>query len=170
MSTRSERRVHCRIAATALGALLFASCGDSASEPTPQPTPAPARDSWYAFVVQCVNCSGLTNAEIDRASVPHRARLRVGQLTSLRATARLSCESAQVQLDIRSWIVGNPLVIKVEPSSTESAIVTALSPGTSTITLERRYTDGTLSQKSLKDAQDSLGCGLMPDIVFEIIP
>jgi hypothetical protein len=146
------------------------SCGDSSSEPTPQPTPTPAQDNWYTFVVQCTNCSGLTNAEIDRSTVPYRARLRVGQLTSLRATVRLDCEPAQTQLSIARWIVGSPQVIKVEASSTESAIVTALTAGTSAITVERQYTDGTLSQKSLKDAQNNSGCGVMPDIIFEIIP
>jgi len=159
-----------RVAAAAFGAILVASCGDSASEPTPQPTPTPVQDNWYSFVVQCTNCPGLTNAEIDRSTVLYRARLRVGQLTSLRAVGRFSCEPAQTQLDITRWMVGNPQVIKVEPSSSESAIVTALSPGISTITVERRYTDGTLSQKSLKDSQNSSGCGVMPDIVFEIIP
>ena len=159
-----------RVAAAAFGTLLLASCGDSASEPTPQPTPTPVQDNWYAFVVQCTNCPGLTDAEIDRSTVPYRARLRVGQLTSLRAVVRFSCEPAQVRLDITRWIAGNLQVIKVEPSSTESAIVTALSPGTSTITAERRYTDGTLSQKSLKDSRNSSGCGVMPEIVFEVVP
>jgi hypothetical protein len=112
----------------------------------------------------------LTNAEIDRSTVPYRARLRVGQLTSLRATVRFSCEPPVTQVDVTRWIVGTPQVIKVEASSTESAIVTALSPGTSTITVERRYADGTLSQKGLKDGQNNSGCGLMPDIVFEIVP
>jgi Pilus formation protein N terminal region len=157
-----------RMPAAAVSALLLASCGDSGSSPTPQPTPA--QDTWYAFIVQCGNCPGLTNAEIDRSSVPYRARLRVGQLTSLRAVVRFSCEAAQVQLDIPRWIVGNPQVIEVEPSSTESAIVTALSPGISTITVERRYSDGTLSQKSLKDPANNSGCDLMPDIVLEITP
>lgn len=168
MTTRSPASFGCRLAAAAFAAVLLASCGDSASEPTPQPTPT--QDNWYTFVVQCTNCSGLTNAEIDRSTVPHRARLRVGQLTSLRAVVRFACEPAQIQLDITRWIVGNPQVVKVEPSGTESAIVTALSPGISTITVERRYTDGSLSQKSLKDSQNNSGCGLLPDIVFEIIP
>jgi hypothetical protein len=157
-----------RSGAVAVSAIVVASCGGSASEPTPQPTPA--QDNWYSFVVQCGNCPGLTNAEIDRSTVPYRARLRVGQLTSLRAVGRLLCEPAQSQLDITRWMVANPQAIKVEPSSTESAIVTALSPGISTITVERRHADGSLSQKSLKDAQSTSGCGLMPDIVFEIIP
>jgi hypothetical protein len=68
------------------------------------------------------------------------------------------------------WIVGDPQVVRVEASSTESAIVTALSPGISRITGERRYADGTLSQKNLKDSANNSGCGLMPDIVFEIVP
>jgi hypothetical protein len=158
------------VAAAVLAAMLLTSCGDSASEPTPQPTPTPAQDNWYAFVVQCNNCSGLTNAEIDRSTVPYRARLRVGQLTSLRAAVRSACEPPVTQVDVARWIVAAPQVIKVEASSTESAIVTALSPGTSTITIERRYADGTLSQKSLKDGQNNAGCGAMPDIVFEIVP
>jgi hypothetical protein len=157
-----------KLASVILGVTLLVSCGDSSSEPTPQPTPG--QDGWYAFVVQCANCPGLTDADIDRSAVPYRARLRVGQLTSLRATARFGCEPAQAQLLITRWIVGDPRVIEVEASSTESAIVTALSPGTSTIIVERRYADGTLSQKSLKDGQSSSGCGIMPDIVFEIIP
>lgn len=169
MRTRSPASLGCRLAAAAFPAVLLASCGDSASEPTRQPTPAPAQDNWYTFVVQCTNCPGLTNTEIDRSTVPYRARLRVGQLTSLRAVVRFSCEPAQIQLDITRWVAGNPQVVKVEPSGTESAIVTALSPGISTITVERRYTDGTLSQKSLKDSQNNSGCGLLPDIVFEII-
>jgi hypothetical protein len=111
----------------------------------------------------------LTNAEIDRSTVPYRARLRVGQLTSLRAVVRFSCEPPVTQVDITRWIVGDPQVIRVEASSPESAIVTALSPGTSTITVERRYTDGTLGQKSLKEENNS-GCGLLPEVVFEIVP
>jgi hypothetical protein len=120
--------------------------------------------------VQCTNCSGLTNAEIDRTVTPHRARLRVGQLTSLRAVVRDPCEPGQTRLEITRWIVNSPSVIKVEPSSTESVIVTALAPGISPITVERRHADGTLSQKSLKDAVSTSGCGVLPDIVFEIIP
>ena len=170
MTRRSRGPLRCKVAAAAFGAIVLASCGDSASKPTPQPTPTLAQDNWYTFVVQCSNCPGLTNAEIDRSTVPHRARLHVGELTSLRAVGRLSCEPAQTQLDITRWIVGDPQVIKVEASSTESAIVTALSPGISRITGERRYTDGTLSQKSVKDSQNNSGCGLMPDIVFEIVP
>jgi hypothetical protein len=154
----------------AAAAILLTSCGDSASEPTPQPTPTPVQDNWYTFVVQCSNCPGLTNAEIDRSTVPYRARLRVGQLTSLRSVVRYSCEPPVTQIYVTRWIVGNPQVIKAEASSTESAIVTALSPGTSSITVERRYSDGTLSQKGLKDGQNNSGCGPLPDIVFEIVP
>lgn len=159
-----------RLAAAALCAVVLESCAGSASAPTPQATPTPPQDNWYAFVVQCSNCPGLSNATIDRTSVPYRARLRVGQLTSLRAAARPACEPAQAQLDITRWVAGSPQVIRVEPSSTESAIVTALSPGISTITVERRYPDGSLSPKSLKDSQSSSGCGVMPDIVLEIVP
>lgn len=155
-------------AGAALAALVLVSCSDSASRPTPQPTPE--RDGWYAFVVQCANCPGLANAEIDRTAVPARARLHVGELTSLRAAIRSSCEPPQSQVEIARWIVGDARVVKVEPSGPESAIVTALAPGRSAVTVERRHGDGTLSQKSLKDGQSSAGCGLLPDIVFEIIP
>jgi hypothetical protein len=150
-----------------MAAAMAASCGDSASDPTPQPTPSP--ETWYAFVVQCANCPGLTNAEIDRSNVPYRALLRVGQATSLRAAVREPCEPAQVQLDVTRWVVGNPQVIQVEPSSSESAIVRALAPGTSTITVERRYADGALARRSVKDASGS-GCAALPDVVFEILP
>ncbi len=159
-----------RLAALIVSAGLSAACGTSSSEPTPQPTPTPAQDNWYSFVVQCTNCSGLTNAEIDRTVTPYRARLRVGQLTSLRAVVRDQCEPGPTRLEITRWIANNPSVIKLEPSSTESVIVTALSPGISPITVERRHADGSLSQKSLKDAESTSVCGVLPEIVFEIIP
>jgi hypothetical protein len=121
-------------------------------------------------VVQCSNCPGLTNAEIDRSSVPYRARLRVGQQTSLRATSRASCEPGEAQLDVVRWDVDNPQVIRIEASSAESAIVTALVPGTAAVIVERRYPGGALSRKNLKEASSSEGCAVMPDLVFEIVP
>ena len=147
-----------------LAASAVQSCGGSTTQPTP------ARDDWYALVVQCSNCPGLTNVEIDRSRVPYRARLRVGQQTSLRATSRDSCEAAAPQLDVVRWDVDNPQVIRIEPSSTESAIVTALVPGTATVVVERRYPGGTLSRKNLKEASSATGCALLPDLVFEIVP
>lgn len=160
----------CGLAALMVSTGLSAACGTSSSEPTPQPTPTPAQDNWFSFVVQCTNCAGLANAEIDRTVAPHRARLRVGQLTSLRAVIRDQCEPGQTRLEVTRWIANNRSVIKVEPSSLDSAIVTALSPGISPITVERRHPDGTLSQRSLKDAASTSGCGVLPDLVFEIIP
>jgi hypothetical protein len=153
-------------AAALLAAVVAASCGES--RPTPLPTPGP--DSWYAFVVQCAGCPGLTNAAIDRSTLPHRARLHVGEATSLRAAVRSPCEPAQAQLQVTRWIAGNPAVIRVEPSSPESAIVTALAPGTSTVTVERRASDGTLAQKPLKDGASTAGCAALPDVAFEILP
>lgn len=149
---------------------VVTSCGDSASGPTPQPTPTPLRETWYAFVVQCANCPGLTNPEIDRTLTPYRARLRVGQLTSLRATARDRCEVRPSVPQIVRWIVGDPLVLKVEPSSNESAIVTALASGLARVTAERRLPDGSLDPLSLKDSLVTSGCGPLPEIVFEVVP
>lgn len=164
-------RPGCRgLGAAIVGAGLSAVCGSSAFEPTPQPTPTPAQDTWYTFVVQCSNCPGLTNAQIDRTVTPYRARLRVGQRTSLRAAVREPCEPVQDSLEINRWIAGNGQVVQVEPSSLESAIVTALAPGTSSITVERRFPDGTLNQKNLADAQSTSGCGPLPELVFEIVP
>jgi hypothetical protein len=140
------------------------SCGGSTTEPTE------ARDDWFAFVVQCSNCSGLTNPEIDRSRIPYRARLRVGQRAALRAAGRPSCEVGEPQLDIVRWTSDDPQVIRVEASSSESAIVTAVSAGTAGVTAERRYPGGTPSRKSLKEASASGGCALLPDLVFEIIP
>jgi hypothetical protein len=172
MTARPQGPIRLSVAAHTLGALLLVACGDSTSEPTPRTTPTPAQDNWFAFVGQCSNCPGLTNAVIDRSSVPYRARLRVGQRSSLRAAVRFSCEPEQVPLDVTRWIVGNPQAITVQPSSTESAIVTAVAPGISTIhgraPIRRRHAES--DQKSLKDGQDTSGCGLLPDLVFEIVP
>ena len=148
-------------------AALAASCSESASVPTPQP---PIEDSWFTFVVQCAGCPGLTNAAIDRSVTPHRARLRVGQLTSLRAASRDGCEAPQNSLQITRWVASDPSVLKVEPSSTESAIVTALAPGISAIIVERQLPTGGRSQRGLRDVQTTSGCGLLPEIVFEILP
>ena len=149
---------------------LLVACGRSASEPTPQPSPTPGPDSWYAAVVQCSNCPGLTNPQIDRTVTPRRARLSVGQLTSLRAAIREGCEPPQPALQVARWSVSDPLVIRVEPSSSESAIATALAPGIASITVERRLADGRLIQAGLKDAQLTSGCAPLPDLVFEIVP
>jgi|RhiMetdeSRZDD1v2_1073273.scaffolds.fasta_scaffold575529_2 hypothetical protein len=163
----SRRRRACILSLIA-SAALAASCSESASVPTPQPTPV--QDGWYTFVVQCSDCPGLTNAEIDRTVTPHRARLHVGKLTSLRAAVRDGCEAPQGTLQITRWVPSDPSVIKVEPSSSESAIVTALAPGVSSITVERQLPTGGLSQRGLRDVQTTSGCGLLPEIVFEILP
>jgi hypothetical protein len=162
MSPRLQTWFQCVVAVAAASAVQ--SCGGSTTEPTPE------RDDWYAFVVQCSNCPGLTNPEIDRSRVPYRARLRVGQRTSLRATSRDSCEPAAPQLDVVRWDAANPQVVRIEASSAESAIVTALAPGTATVVVERRYPGGTLSRKNLKEASSAAGCAVMPDLVFEIVP
>ena len=164
MSSGLRKWLWYRVLAVLTAASATQSCGGSTTEPTP------ARDDWYAFVVQCSNCPGLTNAEIDRSRVPHRARLRVGQQTSLRATSRAPCEPGEPQLDVVRWAVDDAQILRIEASSTESAIVTALVPGSATVVVERRYPGGALSRKTLKDASSSAGCALMPDLVFEVIP
>jgi hypothetical protein len=151
-----------------VAAALLAACSDSGSMPTPQPTPV--EDSWFAFVVQCSGCPGLTNAEIDRTVTPHRARLRVGQQTSLRAASRDGCEAPQATLQITRWAPSAPSVLRVEPSSSESAIVTALAPGTSSISVERQLPTGGRSERGLRDAQTTAGCVRLPELVFEIVP
>lgn len=154
--------------AVLLAAAAGPSCGDAG--PGPSPVPTPGMDSWFAFVVQCANCPGLANAEIDRSTLPHRARLHVGQAVSLRAAVRSPCEPSQPQLEVTRWIPGDPAVVRVEPSSPESATLTALAPGTSTVTVERRSSDGTLASKPLKDGAASAGCGPLPDVTFEVLP
>jgi hypothetical protein len=153
-----------------VSAALLAVCGKSASDPTPPPTPPTTQDSWYTGIVQCANCPGLTNAEIDRTVTPHRARLRVGQLTSLRSVVRDGCEAYPAMLEIVGWVPADPSVLKVVSSSTESAIVTALAPGISAITAERKLSGGNLIRQDLKDPQITSGCSSLPDVVFEIIP
>ena len=159
-----------RAGAVIVCAALLAGCGSSVSQPTPQTSPTPGPDSWYATVVLCGNCPGLTNPEFDRSTAPSRARLRVGRITSLRAALREGCEPPQPVLQIDRWIASDPQVIRIEPSSGESAIVTALAPGLSSISVERRLADGRLIQSGLKDAQLIIGCAPLPDLVLEIVP
>jgi len=160
--------VRSRLAASVASAALLAACSDSGSTPTPQPTPV--EDSWFTFVVQCTGCPGLTNAAIDRTVTPYRARLRVGQLTSLRAASRDGCEALQNALQITRWTPSDPKVLKLEPSGSDSAIVTALAPGLSAITVERQLPTGGRSERGLRDAQTTAGCGRLPELVFEIAP
>lgn len=157
------------------GLLLVAAtgpnCGDeSATHPTPQPTPM--TESWYVSPVLCENCPGLTNVEFDRTVTPHRARLPVGALTSLRASALVGCGTDEVTLHIVRWITGDPSVISVTPSSTESAIVQGLKPGTSSLRAERQLPSGTLSLGDLQDGFESPAshrCEVLPALVFEIV-
>ena len=149
-----------------VSATLLAGCSSPTYEPPPE---APPQESWYAFIVQCANCPGLTNPEIDRTVTPHRARLRVGQRTSLRASIRDGCEAPQGALQIVRWTASDPQVTEVEASSSESAIVTALAPGISSIAVERQLPSGALDQRGLKDGQVTSGCAPLPDVVFEII-
>jgi hypothetical protein len=161
--------VRSRLAASVASAAILAACSDSGSMPDPQATPA--EDSWFTFVVQCAaGCPGLTNAAIDRTVTPYRARLRVGQLTSLRAASRDGCEALQNALQITRWTPSDPSILKVEPSGSDSAIVTALAPGISAVTVERQLPSGGRSERGLRDAQTTSGCGRLPELVFEIAP
>jgi len=146
-------------------------CGDNpATNPTPEPTPV--AESWYVSPVLCGNCPGLTNVDFDRTVTPHRARLPVGALTSLRANALFGCGTDEVTLHIVRWIVGDPSVISVEPSSAESAIVTALKPGLSSLRAERQLPTGALGLGDLQDGFESSElprCQGLPALVFEVI-
>jgi hypothetical protein len=156
-----------------LAVVMTAACG--ADAPTPVPSPSPQED-WLAFAVTCAppGCSGLTNAEIDRSVTPARARLRVGQQTSLRAVALGSCPQFEEFLDVRNWAASDPTVIKVEASSYESAIVTALGPGVSAVRAERVRPDGTISTGGLRDAAAGptavTGCVTRPEVRIEVVP
>jgi len=153
-----------------LVAAMGAGCGGrSTSSPTPEPTPAV--ESWYVSPVLCENCPGLTNVEFDRTAAPHRARIPVGALTSLRASALAGCGGEEPMLQIERWIVGDPSVIRVEPSSSEYAIVTALKPGISSLRAERRLLGGALVLGDLEDRfgpQPSPLCTAAPALVFEV--
>jgi hypothetical protein len=168
MKTQRPRRR----TALALAALVAIGCGGgTASGPTPPGTALP--ESWYVFTGMCSNCPGLTNVEIDRSVTPHRARLAVGRLTGLRAVAVDGCGTDQLTLQIDRWIVSDPSVVKIEPSSSESAIVTALKPGLSRVTAERRLPDGTVVQTGLRDAfvpTPPAQCAPLPELVLEVVP
>jgi hypothetical protein len=152
---------------------MTAACG--ADAPTPVPSPSPQED-WLAFAVICASgsCPGLTNAPIDRSVTPARARLRVGQKTSLRAFAFEECPQFEEFLDVRNWTASDPAVIDVEASSYESAIVTALAPGVSAVRAERVRPDGTISAGGLRDAAAGptqvTGCRTRPEVRIEVVP
>jgi hypothetical protein len=156
-----------------LAVVMTAACG--ADAPTPVPSPSPQED-WLAFAVTCGpgSCPGLTNAPIDRSVTPARARLRVGQQTSLRAVALESCPQFELFLDVRNWAASDPTVIKVEASSYEYAIVTALAPGISAVRAERVRPDGTISAGGLRDPiqnpAQGTGCFIRPELRIEVVP
>ena len=144
--------------------------GDPLARPAPEPTPR--QEGAYVFTVLCANCPGLTNVEIDRSVVPHRARLAVGRITSLRAAAIDGCRDSQATLDIVRWTVSDPSVIRVEATSRESARVTALVPGVVNVTADRRLPDGTLNRLRLRDGFAPLPptlCSSLPALLFEVV-
>jgi hypothetical protein len=121
----------------------------------------------------CANCAGLTNVEIDRSVMPHRARLAVGRSTSLRAATIDGCRQTQTTLDIVRWTTSNPSVLSVEPTSSESATVLALTPGVVSLTADRRLPDGTLGRLRLRDGFAPLPptlCSSLPALLLEVVP
>jgi len=147
-------------------------CGsDPPAAPAPEPTPH--QEGAYVFTVMCANCPGLTNVDIDRSVVPHRARLSVGRFTSLRAAPITGCRDFQTTLDIVRWTVSDPSVLSVEPTSSESATVMALTPGVVSVIADRRLPDGTLSRLPLRDGFAPLPptvCSSLPALLFEVVP
>jgi hypothetical protein len=147
-------------------------CGsEPPAAPAPEPTPRP--EGAYVFTVMCANCPGLTNVDIDRSVVPHRARIAVGRVTSLRAAPITGCRDFQTTLDIVRWTVSDPSVLSVEPSSSESATVTALTPGVVSVTADRRLPDGTVARLRLRDGFAPLPptlCSSLPALLFEVVP
>jgi hypothetical protein len=139
----------------------------------PAPQPSPRQEDAYVFTVMCANCPGLTNVEIDRAVVPHRARLAVGRFTSLRAAVIDGCRESQATVDIVRWQVSDPTVLSLQPTSPESATVTALAPGLVSVTADRRLPDGTLRRLRLRDGFAPLPptvCSSLPALLFEVVP
>ena len=154
-----------------LSSVAVIACG---SDPAGPPAEAPFHpEGAYVFTVMCANCPGLTNVDIDRSTVPHRARLAVGRITSLRAAAIQGCRDSQATPEIVRWTVSDPSVLSVEPTSSESATVTALAPGVVNVTADRRLPDGTLARLRLRDGfapQPPTLCSFLPALLFEVVP
>ena len=152
-------------------AFVAIACRDD-SAPGPGPDPVPISEIWYVFPVACSNCPGLTNVEIDRSVAPFRARLRVGQRTSLRAVAVIGCGTEEPVLRIDRWITADPSVVGVDPSSSESAILIALSPGVTRVAADRVLPAGGRSLVGLRDPFPGgpSGCAPLPELLVEIVP
>jgi hypothetical protein len=159
-----------RVLVAALLGTLAVHCGDSASGPTAEPTPA--AETWFISPVLCSNCPGLTNVEVDRTTTPPHAKLGVGTLTSVKAIAKVGCGTEQSGLlKITRWEVSDPRVIKVEASSDESAIVTALALGSSRISAERILPGGTVGMGGMRDAfRADPPCPPQPELLLEVVP
>jgi hypothetical protein len=154
-----------------LSVTMFGCGSDPPGGPAAEPPSHP--EGAYVFTVMCANCAGLTDVDIDRSVVPHRARLAVGRLTSLRAAAIDGCRDFQTTLDIARWTVSDPSVLRVEPTSSESATVTALAPGLVSLAADRRLPDGTLARLRLRDGFAPLPptlCSSLPALLFEVVP
>jgi len=146
-------------------------CGSDPAGPAPEEPFHP--EGAYVFTVMCINCPGLTNVEIDRSVIPHRARLAVGRSTSLRATTIAGCGQSPGTVEILRWTASDSALMSIEPTSSESATVTALAPGVVSVTADRRLPDGTLSRVRLRDGfapQPPTLCSYLPALLFEVVP
>jgi len=146
-------------------------CGSDPAGPAPEEPFHP--EGAYVFPVLCINCPGLTNVEIDRSVIPHRARLAVGRSTSLRATTITGCGQPPGTVEIVRWTASDSALMSIEPTSSESATVTALAPGVVSVTADRRLPDGTLSRVRLRDGfapQPPTLCSYLPALLFEVVP
>ncbi len=146
---------------------LAAGCGGSASSPNPTPTV----ETWFVVPVLCSSCPGLTDVQVDRSTVPSRARLPLGARTSVRATAKVGCGGdSSGSLAITRWEASDPAVIRVEPASDDSAIVSALAVGTSRLTAERRLPGESASLGGLRDSfRADPPCPAQPELLLEVV-
>jgi hypothetical protein len=143
-------------------------CGGSASNPTP----TPAAEIWFLVPVLCSSCPGLTDVQLDRTVSPPRARLQVGTRTSIRAAAKAGCGAdSSSPLSVESWVASDPAVVRVEATAPDSAIVTAVAPGTSRLTAERRLPAGGSSLSGLRDSfRADPPCAAQPELLLEVVP
>jgi len=83
----------------------------------------------------------------------------------------VGCGQTETVLFVSHWVASDPSVIGLEPSSAESAIVTALAPGVSRITAQRTLQDGNESVVGLSDPlRTDAACEPQAEFVFEVIP
>jgi hypothetical protein len=155
------------LTATAVVALSIG-CG---SDP-PASSSRPPADFWAVNVVLCGNCPGLTNAQFVTNDLPHRARLKAGDLTSV-VIGLCAVDRPYRTPDgqVTRWIIGDPSVISIQPSGSGSATIAAMRTGVTTLRAEVVTPDGTVHQAPLIYTLDAVRrCEDYPPLVFEITP